>query len=80
MTKRKQTALEALDAFEREQQERAKRQDELRRAAALELGIVVLEEGGGRLGNEALRACIKAAVSSLPAPAEAAAGKGISRG
>lgn len=80
MTKRKQTALEALEAFELEQQERAKRQHELRRAAALELGVVVLEEGGGRLSNEALRTCIKAAVSSLPAPAEGSAGKGIGRG
>ncbi|NNM78573.1 hypothetical protein HJG53_16925 [Sphingomonas sp. ID1715] len=80
MTKRKQTAIEALDAFEREQEERAKRQDELRRAAALQLGFVVLKEGGGRLSDEALRACIKAAVSSLLAPAEAAAGKGAGRG
>ena len=80
MTKRKQTALEALDAFEREQEERAKRQGELRRAAALQLGFVVLEEGGGRLSDEALRACIRAAVSSLLAAAEAAAGKGTGRG
>jgi hypothetical protein len=80
MTKRKQTALEALDAFEREQQERAKRQDELRRAAALELGLVVLEEGGARLTVEVLRASIRAAVLNVSAPPEVGAGKGTGRG
>lgn len=80
MTKRKRTALEALEEFEREQQERAKQQDELRRAAALELGIVVLQEGGGRLSNEALRTCLRTALSRLPAPAEAPGGRGSSGG
>ncbi len=80
MTKRKQTALEALGAFEREQQERAKREGELRRGAALELGFVVLEEGGARLGIDALRSVVKAAVAALSASDEAVQRKGHSHG
>ena len=80
MTKRKRTALEALDAFESEQQERAKREADLRRAAALELGFAVMEAGGARLGVEALRTAVKMAVASLPAIGDAGKNKGAGRG
>jgi hypothetical protein len=79
MTKRKGTALEALDAFEREQQERAKREADLRRAVALELGLAVMEAGGARLSVETLRASVKSALASLPATGEAGKAKEAGR-
>ena len=80
MTKRKRTALEALDAFEREQLERAKREADLRRAAALELGLAVMEAGGARLSVDALRTAVKAAVASLPKAGEAGQERETGRG
>jgi hypothetical protein len=80
MAKRKKTALEALGAFEREQQKRATEQAELRRAAALELGFAVLEAGGARLSIEALRTAVRTAIASLPNTAGAGSKKEAGRG
>ena len=71
MTKRRKSALDALGAFEKEQSERAKRAEELRRAAALELGYAVLDAGGAVLDVATLRGIVGHAVRA----AEAASAK-----
>lgn len=63
MPKRKRTALNALDQFEREQRKREEEGAALRTAAALELGRVVLDAGGARLGLADLTALIAEAVA-----------------
>ena len=80
MTKRKKTAIEALGLFEREQLERAKREAELRREAALELGYAVMDAGGARLGPEFLRKAVQAAVAALPTAADGGREKGGGHG
>lgn len=62
MTKKRLSALEALGAFEEEQRVRDKKADELRHAAALELGQVVFEAGGAALPVLAIRTLIQDAV------------------
>jgi hypothetical protein len=61
MTK-KRSALAALGAFEAEQRARDKQADDLRRAAALELGYTVLEAGGGALTLAAVKKLVEGAV------------------
>lgn len=74
MTK-KRSALAALGAFEAEQRARDQQADELRRAAALELGYVVLEAGGGALTLSAVRKLVESSIQEAgkartSAPAE----------
>jgi hypothetical protein len=59
---KKRSALAALGAFEAEQRARDKQAEELRRAAALELGYAVLDAGGGALALNAVRKLIEGAV------------------
>ena len=55
---------------------------ELRRAAALELGLIVLDAGGSRLSADALRRLIAEAVAapSQDRPARERAGKAVVAG
>ena len=68
MTKKKRSALEALGAFEDEQRARDKKAEELRHAAALELGRAVLEAGGAALPLAVIKTLIQDAVRAA-APA-----------
>jgi uncharacterized membrane protein len=64
VTKRKISALAALSAFAEEQREREKRANELRLAAALELGLAVLDAAGVGPDLEALRRLVVEAVQT----------------
>ena len=96
MAKKKPSALEALTRHDEERLAMQTKGAELRRAAALELGLIVLDAGGSRLGTDALRRLIAGAVgiapkdrraekeagslSTEPAPPPAAESEGSSRG
>jgi hypothetical protein len=62
VTKRKASALAALGAFEKEQKERERKAEELKQAAALELGHAVLEAGAGALDLALLKTLVIDAV------------------
>ena len=65
MAKKKPSALDALTRHDEERIAMQTRGAELRRAAALELGLIVLDAGGSRLGTEALRRLIAGAVGAV---------------
>lgn len=65
MAKKKPSALEALTRHDEERLAMQTKGAELRRAAALELGLIVLDAGGSRLGAEALRRVVADAVAAL---------------
>lgn len=67
MAKKKPSALDALTRHDEEERRLASLRDALRQAAALELGIIVLDAGGGALGSEGLRQAIRHALDN-PAP------------
>lgn len=72
MAKKKPSALGALTRHDEEQRLLESRREDLRRAAALELGLIALDAGGGALGAEGLRQAIRAALDRNgrePAPA-----------
>lgn len=77
MAKKKPSALEALTRHDEERLAMQTKGAELRRAAALELGLIVLDAGGSRLGADALRRLIADAVAapSQDRPARERAGK-----
>ena len=77
MAKKKPSALEALTRHDEERLAMQTKGAELRRAAALELGLIVLDAGGSRLGADALRRLIAGAVAapSQDGPARERAGK-----
>lgn len=58
MAKKKPSALEALARLNDERRALEDRAAELKRAAALELGMVVLDAGGAAIGPAKLRALI----------------------
>ena len=58
MAKKKPSALDALTRHDEERRLLESRREELRRAAALELGLIALDAGGGALGAEGLRQAI----------------------
>lgn len=62
MAKKKPSALDALTRHDEEQRLLDSRREELRRAAALELGLIALDAGGGALGAEGLRQAIRLAL------------------
>lgn len=62
MAKKKPSALDALTRHDEEQRLLESRREELRRAAALELGLIALDAGGGALGAEGLRQAIRLAL------------------
>lgn len=62
MPKTKPSALDALTRHDEERRRLESRREELRRAAALELGLITLDAGGGALGAEGLRQAIRAAL------------------
>lgn len=66
MAKKKPSALEALTRHDEERLAMQTKGAELRRAAALELGLIVLDAGGSRLGADALRRLIADAVAVPP--------------
>ncbi|MBB3473602.1 DUF6437 family protein [Sphingomonas sp. BK345] len=71
MAKKKPSALDALTRHDEEQRLLESRREELRRAAALELGLIALDAGGGALGAEGLRQAIRLALDGNggePAP------------
>ena len=71
MAKKKPSALDALTRHDEEQRLLDSRREELRRAAALELGLIALDAGGGALGAEGLRQAIRLALKGNggePAP------------
>lgn len=96
MAKKKPSALDALTRYDEERLAMQTKGAELRRAAALELGLIVLDAGGSRLGTDALRRLIAGAagiapqnrrpeketgrLSAEPAPLPAAKGDGTSGG
>lgn len=63
MAKKKPSALDALTRHDEEQRLLESRREELRRAAALELGLIALDAGGGALGAEGLRRAIRLALN-----------------
>ena len=63
MAKKKPSALDALTRHDEEQRLLESRREELRRAAALELGLIALDAGGGALGAEGLRQAIRLALN-----------------
>ncbi|WP_375272276.1 DUF6437 family protein [Sphingomonas sp.] len=63
MAKKKPSALDALTRHDEEQRLLESRREELRRAAALELGLIALDAGGGALGAEGLRTAIRLALN-----------------
>ena len=77
MAKKKPSALEALTRHDEERLAMQTKGAELRRAAALELGLIVLDAGGSLLGADALRRLIADAVAAPPQdrPARERAGK-----
>ena len=66
MAKKKPSALDALTRHDEEERRLASLRDALRQAAALELGIIVLDAGGGALGSEGLRVAIRKALGDAP--------------
>ncbi|SFR99526.1 DUF6437 family protein [Sphingomonas jatrophae] len=62
MAKKKPSALDALTRHDEEERRLASLRDALRQAAALELGTIVLDAGGGALGSEGLRVAIRKAL------------------
>jgi hypothetical protein len=63
VAKKKPSALEALTRHDEERRALETKGTELRRAAALELGLIVLDAGGSRLGADALRQLVEDAVA-----------------
>lgn len=79
MAKKKPSALKALAMVNDERLALEARAAELRRAAALELGMVVLDAGGADLGPARLRDLIAKAVAAGPdAASRTVSGKGES--
>lgn len=66
MAKKKPSALEALTRHDEERLAMQTKGAELRRAAALELGLIVLDAGGSQLGVDALRRLVAGAVGAAP--------------
>lgn len=66
MAKKKPSALDALTRHDEEERRLASLRDALRQAAALELGTIVLDAGGGALGSEGLRMAIRKALGDGP--------------
>ena len=66
MAKKKPSALEALTRHDEERLAMQTRGAELRRAAALELGLIVLDAGGSQLGTDVLRRLIAEAAGTTP--------------
>ncbi len=66
MAKKKPSALEALSQVNDERVALETRIAELKRAAALELGMVVLDAGGADLGPARLRDLVAKAVAAGP--------------
>ena len=64
MAKKKPSAQDALTRHDEERLAMQTKGAELRRAAALELGLIVLDAGGSRLGTDALRRLIAGAVGA----------------
>ena len=64
MAKKKPSALEALTRHDEERLAMQAKGAELRRAASLELGLIVLDAGGSQLGTDALRRLIADAVAA----------------
>jgi len=64
VAKKKPSALDALTRHDEERLAMQTKGAELRRAAALELGLIVLDAGGSRLGTDALRRLIAGAVGA----------------
>ena len=62
MAKKKPSALDALTRHDEEERRLASLRDALRQAAALELGTIVLDAGGGALGSEGLRMAVRKAL------------------
>lgn len=63
MARKKSSALTALADVKQERVALESRAAELKRAAALELGLVVLDAGGEELGPEALRGLVARAAA-----------------
>jgi hypothetical protein len=71
VAKKKPSALDALTRHDEERRLLESRREELRRAAALELGLIALDAGGGALGAQGLRQAILLALKGdrgQPAP------------
>lgn len=64
MPKKSVSTLEALARHEEQQQIARETGETLRRAAALDLGLIVLDAGGSILGEDGLRHAVEAAVSA----------------
>lgn len=62
MAKKKPSALDALTRHDEEERRLASLRNALRQAAALELGTIVLDAGGGALGSEGLRMAVRKAL------------------
>ena len=77
MAKKKPSALKALAMVNDERLALEARAAELRRAAALELGMVVLDAGGADLGPARLRDLVAGALAAGPGAAtRTVSGKG----
>lgn len=61
MANKKPSALEALAKVKNERAALESRAADLKRAAALEVGMIVLDAGGGELGPEKLRSLVSRA-------------------
>jgi hypothetical protein len=68
MSRKAMSALDALARYEEQQQIARETGESLRRAAALELGTIVLEAGGSSLGSDGVRRAIAAAVATQRPP------------
>jgi hypothetical protein len=64
MARKSPTALDALQKLRTERQELESREAEARRAAALELGMIALDEGADRLDASIFRMTIAQAVKA----------------
>lgn len=64
MPRKAKSALDALARHEQQQQIAREAGETLRRAAACELGLIVLEAGGDLLGIDGVRSAIEKAVAS----------------
>lgn len=68
MARKAASAVDALNLIIEEQRLLAARAQAARDAAALEVGLIVLEAGGGQLAPDALRSMIGAAVKGATHP------------
>ena len=64
MSRKAMSALDALARHEEQQQIARQTGETLRRAAAQELGMIVLEVGGNSLGSDGVRRAIEVALAA----------------